>query len=73
MTGSTLPTPRGSDGGDNIERIADGLALWGEHKPQTPLDWIEIARRLQDAEDLRQASPLFQALCWAVSEMDGRP
>jgi hypothetical protein len=58
-------------GGSDIERIADGLALWGEHRPQTPLDWIEIARRSHEAEDLRRASPLFQALCWVVSELDG--
>lgn len=55
----------------DIERIADGLALWGEHKPRTPLDWIEVARRWKDAEDLRQASPLFQALCMAVNQIDG--
>lgn len=33
-----------------FEEIADGMALWQEHKPQTKEDWIAIARRFSEAE-----------------------
>lgn len=45
------------------EEIADGLALWQEHKPRTALDWIEIANRwVRDGESIEQSSPIFAAL-----------
>jgi benzoyl-CoA reductase/2-hydroxyglutaryl-CoA dehydratase subunit BcrC/BadD/HgdB len=38
----------------NIEEIADGFALWQEHKPRTLDDWKEIARRFSgEADSLR--------------------
>lgn len=49
--------------------IADGLALWEEHKPQTAEDWLAIARR--GVEDptypVDVGSPIFQALYRAVA------
>jgi hypothetical protein len=47
----------------NLEEIADGLALWGEHKPRTALDWIDIANRWVEADEpIEDSSPIFAAL-----------
>lgn len=35
----------------SIEEVADGLALWQEHKPRTLDDWKEIARRFSEEAD----------------------
>lgn len=50
------------------EEFADGLALWGEHKPQTGDDWIMVAERcIADPEfEVGKSSPLFAGLVGAV-------
>jgi hypothetical protein len=52
------------------EDLADGMALWAEHRPQTGEDWREVARRfIADGADTSQSSPLFAAL---VAEAQAR-
>lgn len=53
----------------SIEDIADGLALWQEHRPQTAEDWIRVAERcIADPDyDITQSAPIFQALVTVVA------
>lgn len=52
-----------SDDDLSMEDLADGLALWQEHKPQTPTDWIDIANRwIEAGESIEHSSPIFAAL-----------
>lgn len=54
-----------------IREIADGLALWQEHKPQTGADWVAVAERfIAHGADESQSSPLFAALVLAVKQRD---
>lgn len=54
----------------DISDIADGLALWEEHKPQSCEDWRAVARRCIVAPDYdpSDGSPIFQALYAAELE-----
>lgn len=53
------------------EEIADGLALWEEHKPQSGEDWVEVARRFVDADgDVSKSSPLFTAVVLLTRALD---
>lgn len=56
----------------SIEELADGMALWQEHRPMSPEDWIAVARRTNadPSYDRSNGSPLFVALCIAVEEAD---
>lgn len=62
------PVSKAGEGEDpTIEEIADGMALWEEHRPQTPEDWIGVARRTNaDGGPDASATVLFKALCLAV-------
>ena len=45
-----------------LEEIADGFALWAEHRPQTIEDWKAVARRFsEEADELRAALEAEQA------------
>jgi hypothetical protein len=53
--------------------LADGMALWQEHKPQSAEDWVAVAERwLAAGESTERSSPLFAALVLAVRQRDGR-
>lgn len=55
----------------DLNEIADGLALWQEHKPQSGEDWIAIAERFIAAGDTTEdSSPLFAGLVLSVEERD---
>jgi hypothetical protein len=55
------------------EKLADGMALWEEHKPQCAEDWIGVAERwIAAGESTAQSSPLFQALVAVVESRDRR-
>lgn len=56
----------------SLEELADGLALWEEHKPQGREDWLRIAKRWHVVNDAPpdNPSPLFGALYDAVSEIN---
>ena len=61
------------DDDPSIEDIADGLALWEEHKPRTPLDWIDIANRWVEAgESIEESSPIFAALVLQTAALRNR-
>lgn len=60
-----------SDDEMSIEDLADGLALWEEHKPQSGEDWVAVAERFIAAGDTtEQSSPLFAGLVLAVRQRD---
>ncbi len=51
--------------------IADGLALWEEHKPQSAEDWVAVAERfVADGASTENSSPLFAGLVLAVEQRD---
>lgn len=55
----------------DIGGIADGLALWEEHKPQSGEDWVAVAECFIAAgETTEKSSPLFAALVLAVEQRD---
>lgn len=52
------------------EEIADGLALWEEHKPAGPEDWICIARLwTEHGDSTEDVSHMFKALVDAVAAL----
>lgn len=54
---------------DVIDDLADGFALWEEHRPQSAEDWIAVAERFIDAGETPDlATPLFAALVQAVKQ-----
>lgn len=56
---------------ETLSEIADGLALFQEHRPQTGADWVAVAERfIADDGDTSQSSPLFAALVLAVKQRD---
>jgi hypothetical protein len=53
--------------------FADGLALWQEHRPQSPEDWIGVARRCNaDGADRSVMNPILAALCMVLDRLDGQ-
>jgi len=53
------------------KEIADGIALWEEHKPQTDEDWVAVAERfVADGASTENSSPLFAGLVLAVEQRD---
>lgn len=59
------------DGQPTPEEIADGLALWDEHKPQTGADWVSIAERtIAAGETGEKGTPVFHGLVIATRERD---
>jgi hypothetical protein len=47
------------------------MALWQEHRPQTPEDWIAVARRCNDdGADRSVMSPILAALCIVLDRLD---
>lgn len=58
-------------GQPSFEEIADGMALWDEHKPQSGEDWIAVAERfIADGCTTEKSSPLFAAVVLAVTQRD---
>lgn len=58
-------------GEPSIEEIADGMALWDEHKPQSGEDWVAVAERfVADGCTTENSSPLFAAVVLAVEQRD---
>lgn len=56
---------------ETIREIADGLALFQEHRPQTGEDWVAVAERfIADEGDTTNSSPLFAGLVLAVRQRD---
>lgn len=52
-----------------IREIADGLALFQEHKPQSGFDWVAVAERfIATGGDMSQSSALFAGLVIAVMQ-----
>lgn len=55
----------------SVSEVADGLALWEEHKPQSAEDWIGVAERFVAAGgSTEKSSPLFAGLVLAVEQRD---
>ena len=55
----------------SVSDLADGLALWEEHRPRTAEDWIEVARRCNhDGVSRAPMAPMLQALCAVVERYD---
>jgi hypothetical protein len=61
-----------SENDPTIEELADGMALWEEHRPRSAEDWIAVARRCNadPTFDISKASPIFAALCIAVDDSE---
>lgn len=58
----------------STDDLANGMALWQEHRPQCAEDWIAVAERwVASGETTEQSSPLFAALVLAVRQRDSRP
>lgn len=54
-----------------VAQLADGLALWEEHRPRTAEDWVAVAERFIAAgDDTSNSSPMFAALVLAVKQRD---
>jgi hypothetical protein len=56
----------------SMEELADGFALWQEHRPHNREDWLNVARRWHQKglEPPDNPAPMFGALYDAWAEVE---